>query len=73
MTYTKHDFVDGLKANVASGLDVIAVSRWAYPAEGMGSAKTHVKDFMIRHQNMLGIGQEDATTLKTFKDMGLWQ
>jgi hypothetical protein len=38
---------------------------------GMGSAETHVKDFMIRHQNMLGIGQEDATILKTLKDMGL--
>jgi hypothetical protein len=28
--YTKHDFVDGLKAEVAGGLDVVAVSRWAY-------------------------------------------
>ncbi|MDR2091719.1 MAG: hypothetical protein LBP58_00120, partial [Azoarcus sp.] len=38
---------------------------------GAGSAETHVKDFMIRHQNILGISQEDATILQTLKDMGL--
>lgn len=26
---------------------------------GLGSAETHVKDFMIRHQRMLGLGDED--------------
>jgi hypothetical protein len=39
-------------------------------SSGMGSAETHVKDFMIRHQGILGIGQEDAAILKILKDAG---
>ena len=38
---------------------------------GMGSAETHVKDFMIRHQRMLGLGAEDVERLQTLKDKGL--
>lgn len=38
---------------------------------GMGSAETHVKDFMIRHQKMLGLGDEDVKILQTLKDKGL--
>jgi len=38
---------------------------------GMGSTETHVKDFMIRHQKMLGLGAEDVKILQTLKDMGL--
>lgn len=37
----------------------------------MGSAETHVKDFMIRHQRMLGLGDEDIARLRTLRDMGL--
>lgn len=38
---------------------------------GFGSAETHVKDFMIRHQRMLGIGQEDVLILQRLRDAGL--
>ncbi len=38
---------------------------------GIGSAETHVKDFMIRHQRMLGLGAEDVRRLQVLKDMGL--
>ncbi len=38
---------------------------------GLGSAETHVKDFMIRHQRMLGLGAEDVQILQTLKDKGL--
>ena len=38
---------------------------------GFGSAETHVKDFMIRHQRMLGLGAEDVQILQTLRDKGL--
>lgn len=38
---------------------------------GMAGAETHVKDFMIRHQKMLGLGVEDVSRLQKLKDMGL--
>jgi hypothetical protein len=38
---------------------------------GLGSAETHVKDFMIRHQKMLGLGTEDVRRLQILRDMGL--
>lgn len=38
---------------------------------GFGSAETHVKDFMIRHQNMLGLSSEDIRRIQTLRDMGL--
>ena len=38
---------------------------------GLGSAETHVKDFMIRHQRMLGLGAEDVRRIQTLRDMGL--
>jgi hypothetical protein len=38
---------------------------------GFCSAETHVKDFMIRDQKMLGFGAEDVQPLKTLRDMGL--
>jgi hypothetical protein len=38
---------------------------------GYGSAETHVKDFMIRRQRMLGLGAEDIQRLQTLKGMGL--
>ena len=38
---------------------------------GLGSAETHVKDFMIRHQRMLGLGDADVNLLKTLRDKGL--
>lgn len=37
---------------------------------GLGSAETHVKDFMIRHESMLGLGKEDVEILKTLRDKG---
>jgi RHS repeat-associated protein len=40
-------------------------------SSGMGSAETHVKDFMIRHSQMLGLSPEDVAILKTLRDMGL--
>ncbi|MFI2813269.1 LysM peptidoglycan-binding domain-containing protein, partial [Microbulbifer sp. JSM ZJ756] len=38
---------------------------------GLGSAETHVKDFMIRHQKMLGLGDEDVQILQILRDKGL--
>ena len=38
---------------------------------GLGSAETHVKDFMIRHQKMLGLSDEDVQILQILKDEGL--
>ncbi len=37
---------------------------------GYGSAETHVKDFMIRHQSMLGLSSEDVQILKQLRDAG---
>jgi RHS repeat-associated protein len=38
---------------------------------GLGSAETHVKDFMIRHHRMLGLGSEDVRILQVLRDKGL--
>ncbi|MGF1717478.1 RHS repeat-associated core domain-containing protein [Photobacterium chitinilyticum] len=38
---------------------------------GFGSAETHVKDFMIRHQSMLGLSDEDIKILQILRDKGL--
>jgi hypothetical protein len=38
---------------------------------GLGSAETHVKDFMIRHKSMLGLSNEDVQILQTLRDKGL--
>jgi RHS repeat-associated protein len=38
---------------------------------GQGGAEYHVKDFMIRHSRMLGLGAEDVRRLTILKDMGL--
>jgi hypothetical protein len=38
---------------------------------GMGSAETHVKDFMIRHRSMLGLSNDDVAILRTLRDKGL--
>jgi LysM repeat protein len=38
---------------------------------GMGSAETHVKDFMIRHQQMLGLSDEDIRILQILRSKGL--
>lgn len=38
---------------------------------GLGSAETHVKDFMIHHQKMLGLSNEDVRILKILRDKGL--
>ena len=38
---------------------------------GLGSAETHVKDFMIRHRNMLGLSAEDVRILQILRDKGL--
>jgi len=38
---------------------------------GLGSAETHVKDFMVRHQNMLGLSAEDVRRIQVLRDMGL--
>lgn len=38
---------------------------------GMGSAETHVKNFMIRHGGMLGISNEDIQLLIKLRDAGL--
>ena len=38
---------------------------------GLGSAETHVKDFMIRHQKVLGLGDEDVQILQILRDKGL--
>ncbi|MGO4502617.1 putative Ig domain-containing protein [Dyella sp. 2YAF14] len=39
--------------------------------QGFGSAETHVKDFMIRHQSMLGLSSEDVQILRQLRDAGL--
>lgn len=38
---------------------------------GRAGAETHVKDFMIRHQRLLGLGDEDIRILQQLKDAGL--
>ncbi|WP_313674468.1 SpvB/TcaC N-terminal domain-containing protein [Mycolicibacterium sp.] len=38
---------------------------------GRAGAETHVKDFMIRHKKLLGLGGEDVSRLQKLKDMGL--
>jgi hypothetical protein len=38
---------------------------------GLGSAETHVKDFMIRYSRFLGLSPEDVAILKQLKDAGL--
>ncbi|MCZ8092085.1 MAG: hypothetical protein O9331_01205 [Acidovorax sp.] len=38
---------------------------------GFGSAETHVKDFMMRHRQMLGLSDEDVRILKILRDKGL--
>jgi hypothetical protein len=38
---------------------------------GFGSAETHVKDFMIRHQSMLGLSAEDIRILQILREKGL--
>jgi hypothetical protein len=40
-------------------------------ASGFGSAETHVKDFMVRHQSILGLSAEDVRILKILRDKGL--
>ena len=40
-------------------------------ASGMGSAETHVKDFMIRHQALLRLSNEDVAVLRALRDRGL--
>jgi hypothetical protein len=37
----------------------------------MGSAETHVKDFMIRHQDMLGLSDADIDVITALRDQGL--
>ncbi len=39
--------------------------------EKLGDVKSevHVKDFMIRHQEMLGLSKEDVEVLKTLKTL----
>jgi hypothetical protein len=38
---------------------------------GRNGAETHVKDFMIRHKKLLGLGDEDVKVLQQLKDAGL--
>jgi len=38
---------------------------------GLGSVETHVKDFMMRHQQMLGLSAEDVRILQILRDKGL--
>lgn len=38
--------------------------------QGLGSAETHVKDFMIRHSKMLGLSDADVVALKALKAAG---
>ena len=38
---------------------------------GRSGAEAHVKDFMIRHQRLLGLGAEDVRRLALLMDMGL--
>jgi len=38
---------------------------------GINGAETHVKDFMIRHRKLLGLGDEDVDILRQLMDAGL--
>lgn len=38
---------------------------------GINNAETHVKDFMIRHRKLLGLGDEDVDILRQLMDAGL--
>jgi len=38
---------------------------------GTAGAETHVKNFMIRHQRLLGLSNEDVAILKKLRDAGL--
>jgi hypothetical protein len=38
---------------------------------GIGGAERHVKEFMIRHQDILGLSDEDIKILKKLIDAGL--
>lgn len=38
---------------------------------GMGSAETHVKNFMVRHRKILGINDDDIEILIKLRDVGL--
>ena len=38
---------------------------------GREGAEFHVKDFMIRHASLLGLGDEDIALLIQLRDMGL--
>jgi hypothetical protein len=38
---------------------------------GRGGAEYHVKDFMIHHKKLLGLGAEDVEILKILMDAGL--
>ncbi len=38
---------------------------------GINGSETHVKDFMIRHRRLLGLGDEDVTILRQLMDAGL--
>jgi hypothetical protein len=38
---------------------------------GTSGAETHVKEFMIRHQRLLGLSDEDIVILQQLRDAGL--
>lgn len=38
---------------------------------GVNGSETHVKDFMIRHRRLLGLGDEDVDILRQLMDAGL--
>lgn len=38
---------------------------------GRGGAESHVKDFMIRHRRLLGLGDEDVDILRRLMELGL--
>lgn len=38
---------------------------------GLGSAETHVKNFMIPHRSMLGLSNDDVAMLTKLRDRGL--
>ena len=38
---------------------------------GFRSAETHVKNFMMRHQSLLGLKDADVENLKLLRDAGL--
>ena len=38
---------------------------------GVAGAERHVKEFMIRHQSMLGLNDEDVGRLTALKEAGL--